>query len=644
MTTETTSAVRHTICTLDCPDACSLAVTVTDGRIVNVDASPVSEFTDGWICAKVKRSAERLYGPSRVLSPLIRTGRKGQGEFRQASWEEAIALIADRMQTSIGSSGPDSIVAFTYNSSAASIERRSLSEAFFAAIGSTIADHTICAAIATASWQSVFPSMASADPTDVENSSLIIIWGANPTVSNTHFAPLVQRAKKRGAKVVVIDPRRTASAARADLHLAIRPGTDVVLAYAIANHWAEHGHIDHSFAAANSRGADEFVSAASQWPISRAAEVCGVNADDITTLAQWWGTTRPSILRVGWGMERNANGGSGLRAALSLPVLGGHFGIPGSGVIGSVNTKAIDASKRWPEFRAQQRRHVAMHQIGTWLAPNSDDPCRVLFIQGSNPMVMCPDTKAVSTALMREDIFTVVHEQVMTDTAKYADVVLPATTSFEISDVRSSYGSYFLSPVEPVIAPVGESRSNDGVGLALAHAFGFDWQATAVEVAAGDPGPRVVEVARRQFVDTFPRDRYARLVDPTHGVPTYASIQSDEASPLTLISPASSKLINSIFGEFQSPAPAVAIHPGDAAARGIDDGAMVRVFNGQGSISLPALVSADTRPGVVMMAKGVWLDHYVDRLGVNALTPATGDATVNGACFNDTRVQIEAAI
>ena len=286
-----TTRVVHTACTLDCPDACSLAVTITDGpggqRITDIDASPVNPFTDGWICAKVKRHAERVYAPERVLTPMIRTGEKGAGEFRSATWDEALPLIAGRMRDAIERRGADAVVAFTYNSSAAVVERASFTEAFFAAIGATIAEHTICAHTMGLAWESVYGEMNSADPRDVVHSKLVVIWGANPTVSNTHFPPLVQQAAKAGAKVVVIDPRRTAMAKRADLHLALLPGTDTALALAIANLWSAAGRLDREFIAAHADGADEFLAAAAEWPVDRAAAVTGLDAADIVTLADW---------------------------------------------------------------------------------------------------------------------------------------------------------------------------------------------------------------------------------------------------------------------------------------------------------------------------------------------------------------------
>ena len=523
--------ILHTACTLDCPDACSLAVTVADTadgpRIVDIDAAPENPYTDGWICAKVKRHAERVYAPERIRTPLLRVGPKGAGEFREASWAEALEAVGQRLTTTLATKGAGAVAAFTYNSSAARVERASMSEAFFAAIGAAQVEHTICAHTMGEAWASVYGSMNSADPRQVVHSRLVVIWGANPTVSNTHFPPLVQQAVKAGAKVVVIDPRRTAMAARADLHLAVRPGTDAVLAYAVAHQWQRHGHLDHGFIAAHAEGAEEFLAAAEEWTPERAAHVTGLAAADIRTLAEWWGGTRPAMLRIGWGQERNANGGAACRAILSLPVLAGHFGVAGSGVIGSTSTGAVKARRRWPAeaLHGPARRTLPMHQIGEWLRPGTGDPTDFLFVQGANPMVMCPDQRAVAVALAREDVFTVVHEQVLTDTARYADVVLPATTSFELDDVGGSYGSLMVLPVNAVIPRVGEARSNDEVGLALAALAGFTWAPPPARSAVDDAGPREAAVPLQQFVDTFPDGAVAgasggaraQLADAAHG-------------------------------------------------------------------------------------------------------------------------------
>lgn len=645
---DSSERVLHTACTLDCPDGCSLSVTVRDGRIVRVDASGDNPFTDGWICSKVKKYAQRVYAPERVLTPLVRTGRKGAGELRPATWDEAIGLVAGRIRAAIDRRGANSIAAFTYNSSAGKVESSSMTEAFFAAIRATVVDHTICAATNGAAWQSVFGGMGSADPRHVVHSDLVVVWGANPTVSNTHFAPLVQQAAAKGARVAVIDPRRTAVATRADLHLAVRPGTDVALAYAIAHRWHQQGVIDRSFVDAHSSGAEEFLAAAAEWTVERAAHVCGVDVDAIETLADWWSATPLTLLRYGWGQERNANGGAACRAILALPVLAGTMGRPGNGVLGSVRTRAVSPLRRWPAeaLGVTGRRSVALHQVGRWLAPDGGDPTEVVFVQGANPVVMCPDTKAVVRAFARDDIFTVVHEQVLTDTCRYADVVLPATTSFEIEDLVSAYGSMFVHPVRPVIDRVGESRSNDEVGLLLAKAMGFDWSPPPPLAAIDDPGPREVEVPTLQFVDVTPGDdrgHRARLADPEHGVPRYVPVDRPEGFPLVLISPASSKMVNSMFGEFQNVSNGVRLHPDDAAARGLVDGQQVVVRSPLASITVPVEVRDDVRPGVAVMTKGVWLRHHPEGMGVNALCPDTGDALVNGACFNDTFVDVSAS-
>jgi anaerobic selenocysteine-containing dehydrogenase len=636
--------VRSTTCTLDCPDACSLSVTVTDGVITDVDAGPGNPLTDGWICKKVKQHTQRVYSLDRVMTPLVRVGAKGSGEFRAASWEEALTLIGAQMKSALDAAGPDAIVPFTYNSSAGVHEGSGITEALFAALGAATVEHSICAATAGAAWDSVIPGLISADPFDVVHAKLVIVWGANPTISNTHFPPLVQQAVKAGAKLIVIDPRRTAMAKRADLHLALRPGTDVVLAMAVANYWAARGYIDRTFTDQYAIGTDEFLAEAANTTTAQAAEICRLMVADIETFAELYGTTKPSILRIGWGQERNANGGAACRAILSLPVLGGHFGVKGSGIIGSTGSGAPkDPGRRWPAFTppANPRRNVLMHQLGEWLAPDAGDPCKVLFVQGANPALMCPDTAAVHSALAREDVFTIVHEQVLTDTTRFADVVLPATTAFEINDVAGSYGSFTIQPVRAVIDRVGESRSNDEVGLAIAKAMGFDWSAPVID-CVDDVGPRITRTQTVQFVDTFPANNKANLIDAAQGAPRFVPIV-DAAYPLTLISPATSKTISSMFGEFQSPKPTVMLHPADAAHRKLVDGQEVVVVNGRGRVPLTLIVSDETCAGTVVTPKGIWLRNYATGVGVNELMPATGDALVGGACFNDTRVEVVAA-
>jgi anaerobic selenocysteine-containing dehydrogenase len=635
-------------------------VTVTDGRLTKVDAAPGNPFTDGYICQKVKHHARRVYAPERVLTPLIRTGPKGAGAFRAATWDEALDLVVDRLRAAEAGAGPESVVPFVYNSSAPLLQDEA-GERLWKRFGASRVRHTVCAATHGAAYHVVFGDMFSADPFDVEHSRLIVVWGANPTVSNIHFPPIVTRAQREhGATVVVVDPRRTAMATRADLHLAVRPGTDVVLAYAVAAELERQRLLADAFLSEHATGVEEFLDAARAWPVERAAEVCGLPAADIVRFATLLGTVRPGVVRLGWGPERNRNGGSACIAVLALPVLAGQFGVPGSGVIASLgNATPLAWDAREPDTPEARRRTRAfgMNEFGAALCdPTLDPPIDVLFVQGSNLAVTNPDQRTVLRGLAREDLFTVVHDQVLTDTARYADVVLPATTHFETHDLAASYGSYVLQETHPVIEPVGESRSNNELAAELARRLGYDLtrfdvsRAAILERCLRDDGSYDGARAVRptggtvQFRDTVPShaDGRARLASmPDLGVPRYEEL--DDPYPLALITPATAKTINSMFGEFQPADSAVHVHPDDAARRGLAEGDAVVVRNDRAEIPTTLRVDPALRPGVVSMPKGSWCRDFAGGLTANALTPATLSDLASGACFNDTRVEVVAA-
>ncbi len=652
-----TSTLHTTACPLDCPDACSLAVTVTDGRITEVDAAPGNPLTDGFICQKVKHHAQRVYAPERVLTPLIRTGPKGAGEFRTASWDEALDLIVARLREAEAGAGPESVVPYVYNSSSPALQHE-IGERFWRRFGASRVRHTVCAATYSVAYHSLFGTMLSADPLDIPDARLVVIWGANPTVSNTHLAPLVTRAQQEfGAQVVVVDPRATASASRADLHLAVRPGTDVVLAYAVARELAERDLLDRAFLRAHATGVDEFLAAAAEFPLDRAAETCGVPAVDITRLATLLGTIRPALVRPGWGLERNRNGGSACAAVMSLPVLTGQFGVSGSGVLASLGAGSpVEWDAREPGTPEDRRRARAfnMNTFGAALNDTTLDPrIDVLFVQGSNLAATNPDQTSVLRGLAREDLFTVVHEQVMTDTARYADVVLPATTHFETHDLVDSYGAYVVQELPRVIDPVGESRSNNELGAELARRMGYDLTrfdtsrdavlARCVRDEGCAAGVSVIRPAGGtvQFRDTFPShpDQKVHLAGiPTLDVPRY--VELDDPYPLTLLSPATPKTINSMFGEFQPSDPAIRLHPDDLASRGLADGQAVRVRNDRASLTTTVRADGSLRVGVATMPKGSWCRDFAEGLTVNALVPDTLSDLAGGACFNDTRVEV----
>ncbi len=645
-----------TACPLDCPDGCSLEVTVDGDRITRVDAAPGNPLTDGWICAKVRKHAERVHGPERVRTPLVRTGPKGSGRFREATWDEALDLVVAALRGAVDEHGPAAVIPYSYNSSAGALGNV-LSERLWRRFGASKVDETICAATAGQAYDDTFGAMLAADPRDVVHSKLVVVWGANPSASNTHFPPLVTQAMRDGAGLVVVDPRTTPMAARAELHLALRPGTDVVLALAVAAYLEREDLLDRDFLARHVDGVEAYLDNARPWSLERAAEVCGLAADDIVTFAERYASTRPSMLRLGWGLERNRNGGSACRSVLALPLLCGHFGTLGSGVLASTSKAApIDVTRAEPsgDTAAPARRHVNMNQLGALLCGELDGPpAAVLVVQGANPAVMNPAQAKVLAGLAREDLFTVVHDQVLTDTATFADVVLPATTHFEADDVATSYGSYVLQRVVRVIPPVGESRSNADTVAALATLLGYDEadfdadpvRTIATIVDGGVDGVRELRAPGETvgFRDVYPTftDRRARLHAPGTELPLPRFVPlDDEMHPLTLLTPASARTINSMFGEFNAPPAVVSMSPNDAAARGLVEAARVRVFNQRAALVMPLHIDPNIRDGVCVIPKGLWRRDSADGLTANALCPDTLSDLASGACFNDARVEV----
>jgi len=645
-----------TACPLDCPDTCSLTVSVEDGRLVGVDAAPGNPITDGFICQKVKHHPERVYAPERILTPMLRTGAKGSGEFRSASWDEALDLIVDRLQTTIAGHGPAAVVPYLYNSSAGAAQG-ALTDRLFRRLGASRVDHTICALTNAVARISTYGDLLSADPRDVVHARHIVIWGANPTIANVHFPPLVTRAIKAGARLTVVDPRATAMGKRADRHLAVRPGTDVVLAYAVARELAEQGTLAREFLDEYVDGVDDFMAAAAEWTLERAAAECDIDADDIRGFAADIGSIRPAFWRVGWGVERNRNGGSGCAAVFALPVLAGHFGSLGDGVMFSTSEAtphSLDARDPDTPPELRSARHVNMNTFGRLLTdPGDDAPVHFLYVEGNNLAATNPAQATVHAGLARDDLFTVVHDQVLTDTARFADVVLPATTHFEARDVAGSYGSYTFQEVVPVIDRVGESRTNNEVAAAIALRLGLPADrydpsdAANIEGGVTDGGSATkaretrAEGTTVQFRDVFPSGRMQLARLPEISVPRYEPLR--DSQPLTLLTPATHKTINSMFGEFQRSDTSVHMHPADAATRGLATGDRVVVSNDRASIPTTVTVDSDMRPGVVSMAKGLWCRDFEGGLTPNALCPDTLSDLGGGACFNDARVEVRAS-
>ncbi len=653
-------AVLDSVCPLDCPDTCSLHVSVEAGRITRVDGSHRAPLTDGFICAKVRRYAERVYSPLRVLHPQRRVGGKGEGRFARISWDEALAEIAARFRAIIAAHGSAAILPYHYGGSNGVLGDEAADARFFARLGASELQKTICAMPTGAAHAALYGSMPGVPPQDYRLARCIILWGVNPSATSIHLVPHVRAAQAAGAFVAVIDPCRTPLARHADLHLAPRPGTDVVLALAMIDALLRGGGADRAFLAAHADGVEALAAAAAAWPIARAATECDVPAADIERLVAAYAAAVPAVLRCGWGFERTHNGGQAARAILALPAVAGKFGVRGGGFTMSLSrAHPIDRLRlARPELATRPRRQVNMVQLGRVLTEPQTPPVQALFVYNANPVAMTPDQNRILAGLARTDLFTVVHEQVMTDTAQWADLLLPASTVFEQTELHRAYGHYTLQLSEPVIAPCGEALSNPQLFARLGRVMGFGEAALQSEEAAllADAlAPADLAALRRdgalpvrfagdavvQFGSVHPATASGRveLSPAALGPVTYVPPRGEG---LVLLTPASDRTINSIFGELAQRPAVLVMHPDDAAARALADGMAVRVFNALGEVHIGVALSRDLRRGVVTLPKGLWRASTLNGATSTALIPDALTDIGGGACFNDARVEVAA--
>jgi anaerobic selenocysteine-containing dehydrogenase len=640
-------------------------VTVSKGRIVNIDGSMLNTPTAGYICAKVRKFGDRVYGEARLQHPAVRIGPKGQGRFSRVSWDEAIELIAGRMVEARDKWGGEAILPFSYGGSNGLLTQDTLDGIVFRRFGTSRLARTVCAAPTGAAAQAMYGKMPCVTYEDYPEARLIILWGVNPSTSGIHLVPYVRQAQKQGAELVVIDPRATPLARQADLHLAPRPGTDVAIALSIHRYLFEQGLADTGFIARHTKGAERLRDRASVWTFERAAEVSGVPEIAIRRVAEDYASTSPALVRCGWGLERNRNGGNAAMSVLALPAVAGKFGVRGGGYSMS-NSGAWNITRPWlgPE---PATRVVNMNRLGRALTEFDDPPVKVLFVYNCNPVATMPDQQRVLRGLEREDLFTVVFDQVMNDTAVFADVILPATTFLEAYDFARAYGPLSLQLVRPVIEAVGESRSNPEVFGDLARRLGLvdgaepdnelDMLLQLFRALPGDAGGQIEETGRAvppfgfrpvQFVDVMPKtfdhkvDLFPAALEseaPT-GLYTFQPDPASDTFPLALISPASDKTISSTLGELPRPAVGLLISPADAAARGLKDGDPIKVFNELGEVQCAAKVDASIREGTVSLPKGLWRKSTWNQATANTLVPDTLTDLGAGACFNDARVQV----
>jgi anaerobic selenocysteine-containing dehydrogenase len=654
-----------TACPLDCPDSCSLHVTVERGQIVKIDGSAEAPSTEGYICGKVRRFDRRVYHELRVRHPLIRRARKGHQDFLRATWDEALDLIASRMREAKARHGGESVLPYHYGGSNGLLTNNLEDARFFRRFGASQLARTLCAAPTGAAATAMYGKMAGVAYEDYEHAGLIVVWGCNPSASGIHLVSHIKRAISRGAKLVVVDPRRTPLARLADLHLPLKPGTDLPVALSVIRSLFHDGHADEAFLSSHATGTDGLRAVAEAWTIERAATEAGIGAGDLARFAEWYGTIAPAVIRCGWGQERNRNGGGATLAILALPAVGGKFGVRGGGyTMSNSGAWGIDG-ERLIGVPPPATRVVNMNHLGRALTEFDDPPISVLFVYNCNPVATVPDQNRVRLGLAREDLFTVVHEQVLTDTTDYADVVLPATTFLEHYDIARGYGAYHLQMVKPVIDAVDEARPNHEMFRALAVRLdlaeddglgepGAVLAATAnlpdvyaPALAAGAPAPAPQNGRPVQFGDVFPATPGQRVVLFPADLPSRTGLYHYEADPattrhpLSLISPASEHTISSTLGELRPGIAKLKIHPEDAGPRSIGSGDSVRVFNDLGDVHCEADVTPEVRPGCLSLPKGLWAKSTFNGATSNALVPDTLTDIAGGACFNDARVDVE---
>lgn len=657
----------QTACPLDCPDACSLDVTVERGRVVDIDGNRQARSTDGYICGKVRRFDRRVYSTDRILYPAVRKGEKGRGEFERITWDEAIELIASKMEEARARFGAESVLPFYYGGSNGYLTSDLEDARFFRRFGASRLARTVCAAPTGAAANAMYGKMAGVAYEDYADARLIVVWGCNPSASGIHLVSHIKKAQKDGARLVVIDPRRTPLARIADLHLPVKPGTDLPVALGVIRELFARGWANEAFLESHADGVAELRDAASGWSLERAADVSGVRVDDLRTFVEWYGTISPAVIRCGWGQERNRNGGSSSLAIMALPAVAGKFGVRGGGYTMSNSAAWGIRAEALIDTPAPPTRIVNMNQLGRALTEFQNPPVSVLFVYNCNPVATMPDQNRVRAGLSRDDLFTIVHEQVMTDTAEWADLILPATTFLEHYDVVRGYGAYHLHLTQPAIMPLGEARPNHelfrDLGVRLGQAEPDELGETGELMRAAAKMPEPVSAALLaggplqppgggrpiQFVDVMPGTPGGRIqLYPTDltsaaGLYVYLDDPVTPRFPLILITPASEHTISSTLAEFRPGIAKVKLHPDDAHPRNIAEGDPVRVFNDLGEVHCEAAVSGDLRPGTISLPKGLWGRSTFNGSTANALVPDTLTDIGGGACFSDARVQIELA-
>jgi anaerobic selenocysteine-containing dehydrogenase len=704
---ESLRTVVRGACPHDCPDTCAMLVTVENGRAVEVRGDPAHPVTRGALCVKVEDYVDRVYSPDRVLYPMRRAGAKGSGKFERIGWDAALDEIAARWRAIIAEHGPQAILPYSYLGTEGLVNGLNVGDAFFNRLGATISERTFCASGLITGWLMTLGPTTGADPESLAHSKYIVIWACNVISTNLHLWPIITEARRNGAKVVVIDPLRNRTAARADWHIPIRPGTDGALALAMANVIIDENLFDRDYVERYTVGFEELKARAAKYTPEHAAALTGIPAGDIARLAREYAHGQPAAIRLGVGVERHAGGGQAVRAICCLPALVGAWRRPGGGVVGMPN---FAFPVKWdtltrPDFIRPGTRHLNQFRLGAALGGELelDPPIKALFVYNCNPVSAIPDQDRVIAGLAREDLFTVVSEQFMTDTADYADLVLPATTQLEQFDLMWSWGHLHLSANNPAIAARGQAIPNAELFRRLAARMGFDdpffrrsdeqiardaidWSSPVlggvdldylkrngyVRLKVGAPerfaphaeGKFPTPSGKVEFVSSLARNgnfviplfrqgsNHGQAGEPVDPLPDFVAPrdpQTDGARlPLNLVSAKSHAFLNSSCANLArqrriAGEQSLTINPEDAARRGIAESQPVRVFNQRGSFVARAIISAAVQPGVVVAPMGYWRKFTRSNATVNAITPTAFADLGHAPTFSDNLVEVEPA-
>jgi anaerobic selenocysteine-containing dehydrogenase len=687
----TTTQVRAA-CPHDCPDTCALLITVKDGVAIETRGDPDHPTTAGVLCTKVSRYTERTYHADRLLHPMRRVGKKGEGKFERISWEQALDEIATRLGE-IGARAPQAILPYSYCGTMGKVQGDSMSARFFHQLGASLLDRTICAMAGATGYKYTIGASIGTDIEQFQDAKLIIIWGGNPIASNLHFWMRAQEAKRRGARLIAIDPYRSLTAEKCHQHIALMPGTDAALALGMMHVLIKENLIDAQYVAEHTLGFDALKARAAEWTPERSAATCGISVEEVVGLAREYGQAaqrgEPVAIRANYGVQRVRGGGMSVRTIACLPALVGAWRHPAGGIQLSssggfpVNQKALER----PDLQPRQARTINMTTIGEDLlrpsSPEFGPKIEALVVFNSNPLAIAPDSDKVMQGFAREDLFTVVLEHFQTDTADYADIVLPATTQLEHVDIHAAYGHNYMVANNAAIAPLGEAKANTEVFRLLAARMGFDdpcFSETDEQLAAQAfdashtravhfdweslkrSGWQKLNLPAAPFAEGgFPTpsgkcEFYSErmLADGFDPLPTYHPPYESKASnpalaarfPLAMISPPARNFLNSTFVNVTSlrsteGEPRLDMHPDDGAARGIVDGDMVRIFNERGSFVSRARMTAKARPGLVVGLSVWWKKLASDGKNVNELTSSRLTDMGRAPTFYDALVEVE---